>query len=231
MKHVAGTLAQTIRDRTECPIGCPSALVLKTISYGGTPPSNAHNALHLDRQEYCDIAKDIRDDIISYLDTSKPFSMQTTQNWEFFRRKVLLQKRFDFLHLYENCWALDVIVRRLFYRRRELYRIHMEDTGHRKARAQTKDHASSRMARETPTPEDPATLCPRLASFFDSIPLDVTHLMAHFFHAGINDNGKFEKLVGMPAKARENFVREALVGKANSFQTQVVIRALNELTQ
>ncbi|KAG2129709.1 uncharacterized protein EDB93DRAFT_1181739 [Suillus bovinus] len=214
----------------------PSQGIFRKLFQSRTPVRYFDSALRINRSTLTHVKKKIQALIIRHLDLSKLYGDLPQSRLDFLKREVLLDAELSFLTQYEDGWAVDVLVRNLYYRRRRMAEQKLKlawnaqcpcnqrsfnsrsrvprDLGPRTRRTQT--NASSRVALLS-TRLDSAT--PSLLRFHRAI-----------VRAGLCTDHHLQQLFRMSAKSRDKFILKAL-GKSTLFERVAVLDILERMNK
>ncbi|KAG1852675.1 hypothetical protein F4604DRAFT_1293834 [Suillus subluteus] len=98
----------------------PPQATFRKLFQSRTPVRCFDSALRINRYTLRHAKRRIRDLIIRHLDLSRLYGDLPQSRLDFLKREVLLDAELSFLTQYEDGWAVDVLVRNVYFRRREL---------------------------------------------------------------------------------------------------------------
>lgn len=214
----------------------PPQATFRKLCQSRTPVRCFDSALRINRYTLIYAKRRIRDLIIRHLDLSRLYGDLPQSRLDFLKREVLLDAELSFLTQYEDGWAVDVLVRNLYFRRcrmieykRKLgwsapchYRRKLftgrsrASPEHRLGGRRTRANASSRVA--------------LLSTRLDSATPSLLRFHPALVQAGICTDEHLHQLFRMSPTSRDKFIVQALgIRNSTLFERVVVMDILERM--
>ncbi|KAG1746964.1 hypothetical protein EDB19DRAFT_335822 [Suillus lakei] len=212
----------------------PSQATLKKLFHARTPIRYFYWALHINEHTLIRAKRRIRELIIRHLDISKLYKDLPQSRLDFLKREILLDAELSFLMQYEDGWAVDVLVRNLYYQRyrlvKEKLKLIRNAKCDRRQRLFTshscvspKLRLSARRTR-TSTSSRVALLSTRL----DSVTPSLLRFHPAIVQAGLCTDEHLHELFRMLPTSRDTFMSKALGTKKSTLFERVMVMDILE---
>ncbi|KAG1855984.1 hypothetical protein F4604DRAFT_1222534 [Suillus subluteus] len=212
----------------------PPQATFRKLFQSRTPVRCFDSALRINRYTLRHAKRRIRDLIIRHLDLSRLYGDLPQSRLDFLKREVLLDAELSFLTQYEDGWAVDVLVRNVYFRRRELMekqqklgwsapRHYLRSQFTRRSRVspqlrlggrRTQANASSRVA--------------LLSTRLDSATPSLLRFHPALVQAGFCTDEHFHQLFRMSPTSRDKFIVQALGTRKSTLFERVAVMDILE---
>jgi hypothetical protein len=214
----------------------PPPATFRRLFLSRTPVHCFDSALRINRYTLRHAKRRIQDLIIRHLDLSRLYGDLPQSRLDFLKREVLLDAELSFLTQYEDGWAVDVLVRNLYFRRRRMIEYKQKLVWN----APHCYHPTSFTCRSRVSPgpriggrRTRANASPRVALLstrLDSATPSLLRFHPALVQAGLCTDQHLRQLFRMSPTSRDKFILQALgTKKSTLFERVAVMDILEEM--
>lgn len=211
----------------------PSQRTFRKLFQSRTPIRCFNSALRIDRCTLRYAKRKIRKLIIRHLDLSKLYADLPQSRLDFLKREVLLDAELSFMIQYEDGWAVDVLIRNLYFQRLKLVKEKL------KLARKTQCHCRRKPLSSCPCVSPELGLIGRrtrsassrialLSARLDSATPSLLHFHSAIVRAGLCTDEHLRQLFRMTPKSRDKFISQAL-RKSTLFERVAVLDILGRM--
>ncbi|KAG2753463.1 hypothetical protein P692DRAFT_20828951 [Suillus brevipes Sb2] len=199
----------------------PPQATLRKLFQSRTPVRYLDSALRINRRTLNQAKRKIRGLIKRHLDLSKLYGDLPQSRLDFLKREILLDTDLSFLTQYEDGWAVDVLIRKVYFQRHQMVQEQLRPV----RRAQRHNHQRLLTSRSHVSPEprlsvrrtraNTSSRVAFLSTRLDSATPSLLRFHKAIVHAGLCTDAHLHQLFHMSAASRDTFILQAL-GKMKS---------------
>lgn len=210
----------------------PSQATLIKLSRNRTPLRYYISALRTNEPILRYTKRKIRDLMVRHLDLSKLYEDLPQSRLDFLKREILLDAELSFLTQYEDGWAVDVLVRKLYYERRKLMEQQQLVRG---AQRQCRRRLCNSRSRVSPelclgARANTSSRIALLSTHLDSATPSLLRFHTAIVQAGLLTDEHLHQLFRMSPTSRDEFMLKALgTRKSTLFERVAVMDILEQM--
>lgn len=214
----------------------PSQATFRKLLQSRTPLHYFDSALGISRHTLRYAKRRIRSLIIRHLDLSKLYADLPQSRLDFLKREVLLDAELSFLTQYEDGWAVDVLIRHLYFQRCNLVEEKLKLV--RGAQCHSRRRLLTSCSRVSPEPRlgarrtraNASARVALMSTRLDSATPSLLRFHPAIVKAGLCTDEHLHQLFRMSPASRDTFISQALgVGKSTLFERVVVMDILERM--
>lgn len=209
----------------------PPQATFRKLLQSRTPAHCFDSALRISRYTLKYTKRRIQDLIIQHLDLSRLYGDLPQSRLDFLKREVLLDAELSFLTHYEDGWAVDVLVRNLYFRRRKLMaqqqRLGRSAPRHyRRSQFTSRSRVSPELRRRTQA--NASSRVALLSTRLDSATPSLLRFHSALVQAGLCTDEHLHQLSRLSPTSKDTFIVQALGAEKSTLFERVAVMDILE---